>query len=148
MKGNTLVALYDSVFIPALTAAETDARAELLDQEQLINVEQSMRDIIEDLGTRPAVPSKAASEKAASAADEEAPAPPALAPDCRVYCLPARAELLDGEQLANVEQSMRDIIEDLGTRPAVPSPAATEKAEAAADEEAPAPPTVALDCRV
>ena len=75
-----------------LTAAETDARAELLDQEQLTNVEQSMRDIIEDLGTRPAVPSKAAVEKADSAADEKAPPPPALAPDCRVFCLPARAE--------------------------------------------------------
>ena len=56
------------------------------------NVEQSMRDIIEDLGTRPAVPSKAAVEKADAAADEEAPPPPALAPDCRVYCLPARAD--------------------------------------------------------
>ncbi|HZJ15162.1 MAG TPA: AI-2E family transporter [Chthoniobacteraceae bacterium] len=92
LKANSLVALYDSVFIPVLTAAETDARAELLDLEQLTNVEQSMRDIIEDLGTRPTVPSKAAVEKADSAADEEAPPPPALAPDCRVFCLPARAE--------------------------------------------------------
>ena len=81
LKANSLTALYDSVFIPVLTAAETDARAELLDEEQLINVEQSMRDIIEDLGTRPAVPSKAALEKVEAAADEEAPAPPALAPD-------------------------------------------------------------------
>jgi predicted PurR-regulated permease PerM len=92
LKANSLTALYDSVFIPVLIAAETDARAELLDQEQLTNVEQSMRDIIEDLGTRPAVPSKAAVEKADSAADEKAPPPPALAPDCRIFCLPARAE--------------------------------------------------------
>lgn len=92
LKANSLTALYDSVFIPVLTAAETDARAELLDQEQLINVEQSMRDIIEDLGTRPAVPSKAAVEKSDAAADEKAPAPPAVAPDCRVFCLPARAD--------------------------------------------------------
>jgi predicted PurR-regulated permease PerM len=92
LKANSLTALYDSVFIPVLTAAETDARAELLDQEQLSNVEQSMRDVIEDLGTRPAVPSKAAVEKADSAADEEAPPPPAIAPDCRVFCLPARAD--------------------------------------------------------
>jgi len=92
LKANTLVALYDSMFIPVLTAAETDARSELLDQEQLINVEQSMRDIIEDLGTRPAVPSKAAVEKAGNAADEKAPPPPAVAPDCRVFCLPARAD--------------------------------------------------------
>ena len=92
LKANTLTALYDSVFIPALTAAETDARAESLDEEQLSNVEQSMRDIIEDLGTRPAVPAKEAVEKAAAAGDEQAPPPPALAPDCRVFCLPARAD--------------------------------------------------------
>jgi len=92
LKANSLAALYDSVFIPVLTAAETDARSESLDREQLANVEQSMRDIIEDLGTRPALPSKEAVEKAAAAADEEAPPPPALAPDCRIYCLPARAE--------------------------------------------------------
>ena len=92
LEANTLTALYDSVFIPALTAAETDARAELLDGEQLANLKQSMRDIIEDLGTRPAVPTKAAEEKAESAADDAAPPPPALAPDCRVFCLPARAD--------------------------------------------------------
>ena len=92
LKANSLTALYDSVFIPVLTAAETDARAELLDTAQLSNVEQTMRDIIEDLGTRPAVPSRASLEKASSAGDEEAPSLPDLAPDCRVYCLPARAD--------------------------------------------------------
>jgi predicted PurR-regulated permease PerM len=92
LKANSLTALYDSVFIPVLTAAETDARAELLDIAQLSNVEQTMRDIIEDLGTRPAVPSRASLEKASSAGDEEAPSLPDLAPDCRVYCLPARAD--------------------------------------------------------
>ncbi len=92
LKANSLTALYDSVFIPVLTTAETDARAELLDSEQLNQVEQSMRDIIEDLGTRPAVPSKAVVEKADAAADDKAPAPPAVALDCRVFCLPARAD--------------------------------------------------------
>src|SRR4030095_151578 len=99
LKANSLTALYGSVFIPVLIAAGTDARAELLDQEQLTNVEQSMRDIIEDLGTLPAVRSKAAVEKADSAADEKAPPPPAVAADCRVYCLPARA---DRDELAGM----------------------------------------------
>jgi len=99
IKANTLTALYDSVFIPVLTAAETDARTELLDREQLINVEQSMRDIIEDLGTRPAMPFHAALQKADAAADEKAPPPPALAPDCRVFCLPARA---DRDEIAGI----------------------------------------------
>lgn len=92
LKANSLTALYDSVFIPVLASAETDVRAELLDAEQLDHVEQSMRDIIEDLGTRPAVPSKEIEEKAESAADDEAPPPPAIAIDCRIFCLPARAE--------------------------------------------------------
>ncbi len=92
LKANSLTALYDAVLIPVLTTAETDARAELLDAGQLGQVEQSMRDIIEDLGTRPAVPSPEAAEKAEAAADEEAPVPPAVALDCRVFCLPARAD--------------------------------------------------------
>ena len=91
LKANSLTALYDSVFIPVLTAAETDARAERLDVAQLSDLEQNLRDMIEDLGTRPAVPSKGSLEKAGHAADEPAPALPDLAPDCRVYCLPARA---------------------------------------------------------
>jgi GAF domain/AI-2E family transporter len=95
LKANSLAALYDSVFIPVLTAAETDARMELLDREQLSYVEQSMRDIIDDLGTRPTVPAKKAADEAEAAAGE-APAP---APDCRVYCLPARA---DRDELAGV----------------------------------------------
>ncbi len=92
LKANSLTALYDSVFIPVLTAAGTDARSDLLDPEQLVYVEQSMRDIIEDLGTRPTVPAKMA-EDSAEAVDGEVTAPePAQAPDCRIYCLPARAD--------------------------------------------------------
>jgi len=92
LKANSLTALYDCVFIPTLIAAETDARAELLDKEQLSNVEQSMRDIIEDLGTRPTVPSMTFAEKGKDVADEKAPPLPTVAPDCRVFCLPARAD--------------------------------------------------------
>ncbi len=92
LKSNSLTALYDSVFIPVLTAAETDARTESLDQEQLHQVEQSMRDIVEDLGTRPTVPSQAAVEKAEAAADQTPPPPSAVVPDCRVCCLPVRAD--------------------------------------------------------
>jgi predicted PurR-regulated permease PerM len=88
LGANSLNALYDSVFIPVLTAAATDARAERIDPDQLIQVEQSMRDIIEDLGTRPAVPAAVAS----TTPDSAVSVTPALVSDCRVYCLPARAE--------------------------------------------------------
>ncbi len=83
LKTNTVTALYDSVFIPVLSAAETDAREDLLDDEQLSVVEQSMRDIIDDLGQRPA-------PDPANSSTTEASAPlPVLG--CSVLCLPVRA---------------------------------------------------------
>ena len=58
LQGNSLAALYDSVFIPVIIATETDHRLELLDDEQRVLVEQTLRDIIEDLGTVAQVESK------------------------------------------------------------------------------------------
>lgn len=89
LKANSLTALYDTVFIPVLTAAENDAREERLEAAQLSYVQQSMRDIIEDLGTRPTLPAKLAALAKTEAGACEALM---LAPDCRVYCLPARAD--------------------------------------------------------
>lgn len=90
LKAHSLTELYDAVFIPVLTAVEIDARAEMLEPEQLNEVEQGMRDIIEDLGTRPTAPVKTADRKEDAESEEPAPAP-APAPECRIYCLPARA---------------------------------------------------------
>jgi predicted PurR-regulated permease PerM len=87
LKTNSLTALYDSVFIPVLAAAEMDACEDRLDQEQLTALEQSMRDIVEDLGTRAAAPLLVDPKAPETAA--EAPAVPL---DTRVYCLPARGE--------------------------------------------------------
>ena len=88
LKANSLTALYDSVFIPVIIATETDHRLELLDDEQRLLIEQSLRDIIEDLGTRPQVTSKIdANRAAAEDTPSRGPAPP-----FRVYCLPARAD--------------------------------------------------------
>ena len=88
LKANSLTALYDSVFIPVITATETDHRLELLDDEQRLLVEQSLRDIIEDLGTPAQVASNIDANKAA-AEDTPSRSP---APLFRVYCLPARAD--------------------------------------------------------
>ena len=52
-------------------------------------IEQSLRDIIEDLGTRPPVPSKIDADKADAAGYAIAASARA---DCRVFCLPARAD--------------------------------------------------------
>ena len=89
LRANSLNALYDSVLIPVLTTAATDARAELIDADQLTQVEQSMGDIIEELGTRPAPPATPAADTTEGAV---ATVVPKLGSDCRVYCLPARAE--------------------------------------------------------
>ncbi len=97
LKANSQTALYDSVLIPAISMAEADARAASLEPEQLAQVEQSVRDIIEDLGTRPVVAAKVEAAKAPAGGDSAgadtattAPAAPLLA--CRVCCLPARAD--------------------------------------------------------
>jgi predicted PurR-regulated permease PerM len=93
LKANSLTALYDTVFIPVLAAAENDAREERLEPAQLSYVQQSMRDIIEDLGTRPTLPARMAALARTETVACEAPgAALMLAPDCRVYCLPARAD--------------------------------------------------------
>ena len=93
LKENSLTALYDAVFIPVITAAEVDARQSSLDQDHLLVIEQSLRDIIEDLVTRPPIVSKTEADAA--------PMPP-----CRVCCLPARAERdeLAGSMLAHLLQ--------------------------------------------
>lgn len=81
LKANSLTALYDSVLIPVITAVEIDHRLELMDDEQYALVGQSLRDIVEDLGIRSPIPSRAETDKAAAAAAPR-----------RVYCLPARAD--------------------------------------------------------
>jgi predicted PurR-regulated permease PerM len=84
LKANTLTALYDTVFIPVITTAEMDARKDSLGADQLLIVEQSLRDIIQDLGTWPAVAFKIDNDRAIAAV--------ATMPPCRVACLPARAD--------------------------------------------------------
>lgn len=88
VETSSLTALYDSVLIPVVTSAEMDHRREALDDEQCAAVEQGVRDIVEDLGTRPAPESKIDADVAVA---EHTP-PPAPAPAWRVYCLPARAD--------------------------------------------------------
>ena len=86
LKTNSLTALYEAVFIPVITAAELDGREDALEQDQLLQVHQSLRDIIEDLSARPPV-------AAAKEDDDKTVAfPSAPMPLWRVICLPARAE--------------------------------------------------------
>ena len=91
LKANSRTALYDSVIIPVLATIERDGTSGELESEQRAAVLQEVRDIIEDLGTRPAPPSQIEADKAVASAEASAPpAPPA--PTCRVLCLPVRAD--------------------------------------------------------
>jgi predicted PurR-regulated permease PerM len=84
LKANSLASLYDSVFLPVISALETDHRLELLDDERRTLVEQNLRDIVEDLRANPRTHIKSATESVPAA-----PLVPSLGP---VYCIPARAE--------------------------------------------------------
>jgi methylmalonyl-CoA mutase cobalamin-binding subunit len=102
VKENSLTALYDSVLIPVITAAETDYQRAALDTEQRDSVEQGIRDIVEDFSTRPRSESQLPADQMVA---EQSP-PPVPAPAWRVYCLPARAERdeLAGAMLAQLLQ--------------------------------------------
>ncbi|MBA2743345.1 MAG: AI-2E family transporter, partial [Chthoniobacterales bacterium] len=88
LKENSLAALYDSVLVPVISTAETDARDGRLDPEQLADVRESLRVILDDLAMRPAASDQIKAEQIEIAHSANA----APAPACRVYCVPARAE--------------------------------------------------------
>ena len=93
LKANSLTALYDAVFIPVITAAETDARLDALDHEQLNQIKQNIRDMIEDLGMRPVLASHTAGDEVVAEQDTPKETPmPAMAVSYRACCLPARDE--------------------------------------------------------
>ncbi len=82
LKDNPLVELYDAVFVPVLVMAETDARAQLLEDDQLALIKRSMGEIIDDLGTR--MPPDGRDVEVAAIGENGLL--------CRVLVLPARAE--------------------------------------------------------
>ncbi len=85
---NSLTALYDSVLLPALTMAEVDFDREELEEEQRTRVLQGMRDMMNDLSSRPMPPSQIEADK--SIASESMDIFPKS--DCRVVCVSAKGE--------------------------------------------------------
>ncbi len=88
LKENSLTKLYDSILIPVLTAAEIDAKRNALPPEERAAVLQNVQEMVDDIGAQPLPESKVEADKAIAA---EMPGP-AVAPTCRVLCLPARAQ--------------------------------------------------------
>jgi len=114
LKANSLIVLYDSMLLPVIATAENDHRSDSLDDEQRMQVEQSLRDILDDLALRPPPPVVARSDADEDAAAETPPPPPVIA--CRVYCLPARAnrDELAGMMLAHLLQQQGCAVECAG----------------------------------
>ena len=96
LKGNSLTSLYDSVFIPVITRMETDYRLELLDDEQKGLVEQSLTELIDDVGT--------AAPRTEKEPEQTTGLMDTLAQPLKVYCVPARAnrDELAGTMLAQL----------------------------------------------
>ncbi len=88
MKAGSLVTLYDEVLIPTITIAETDFQREELQEGQRTQVLQGIRDIVDDLSSRPGSKENDDGKPGAQ------PVAPAVASryDCRVACIPARFE--------------------------------------------------------
>jgi predicted PurR-regulated permease PerM len=90
LKSNPPSALFDSMLIPVIAAAETDHRLGLLETEQLDFIEQGVSGILEDLELR--------GDSAASGKE------PADEVDFHIACVPAKAyrDQLAGEMLAHL----------------------------------------------
>ena len=88
LKDNSLTQLYDSVLIPVITAAEMDAQRDALAPEERGAILQNIRDIVEEVGTRPLPELQVEADQTVAA---HMPTP-SLAPTCRVLCLPARGQ--------------------------------------------------------
>jgi predicted PurR-regulated permease PerM len=99
VNSKSVVDLYDEVLIPVLVEAENDAREESLGRELLATLHQSIRDILEDLDARLEAPPAVAGESGSGGVRM-----PDLDRECRILCLPARAERdeIAGTMLAHV----------------------------------------------
>jgi len=82
LKENPLGSLYDSVLVPALGLAEQDRHVNAIDESKMAFVQQSVKELIEELQER-----DLAESGAASAVPEVAPVA-----GSKIVCLPARDE--------------------------------------------------------
>ncbi len=86
LKTNSVTNLFDSIFIPILSSAETDRRQDFIEEEQLSYFNQNIKDILEDLNNLP-LEFQAVSEKLAEEKQAAIDLPP-----YKVLCLPTQAE--------------------------------------------------------
>ncbi len=88
LKHSSLANFYDDIVIPALSLAERDRHAGLLNEEQETFVREATEDLIEDLGEEESV-AVAAAEKDSERAESPEPHGPKL-PPAKVLVIPLR----------------------------------------------------------
>lgn len=86
LKSHSLGELYDQMLLPVIAAAEEDHRQGVLADDQRREIQQALREIVEELEERYSPAAEGEDE------DEEAEGESAAPTGCRVLCLPARAE--------------------------------------------------------
>jgi predicted PurR-regulated permease PerM len=91
LKKNSVTNLYDSIFIPLLSAAEIDRRHDLLEDDQIAFFHQNIQDILNDIHSQQELPLLAEEEKSDSLTS------PAL-PPYEVLCISVANER---DELAN-----------------------------------------------
>jgi len=99
LKGSTLIELYDRVLMPALRLAERDRHAGLLHEEQERAVEETARDLVDELGEVVSGSKRVDARAAASAGSPAARA--------RILIIPLRdeADEISGLMLAQLLQA-------------------------------------------
>jgi hypothetical protein len=108
LKESSLTEVYDAVLVPALTLAERDRHAGLLHEEQEDAVEETARELIEELGEQ--------AEARGAVETSESPETPVAdegLPRLRVLCAPLRDEADDisAQMLAQLLKTERVEIE-------------------------------------
>ena len=108
LKTNSLTSLYDSIFIPMLSAAEVDHREDVLDDEQLAVFNQNVQDILDDLRYRPLV---------AATAPEPAPEKESV-PDYNIICIPSTADRdeLAGTMLTQILSGLKYSVKNISNK--------------------------------
>ena len=94
LKTNDLTNVFDSVFIPILSAAETDRRDEILEDDQVAFLHQNIQDILNDIKMQKEL--IVISKKNITELEKK---PPKEEIDYRVLCIPAAHER---EELASI----------------------------------------------
>jgi len=90
LKDQSVVQVYDTVVLPAMSLAEEDWHRDRLDQRKQGMIRQAVRDLVEEIGEKPRQVSESAEGGGGGGGGAEAAAPAGAAYEGCILCLPAR----------------------------------------------------------